>query len=195
MNEVTYRIKIRQGDYEFDVSGDKEFVEGKYQELKLKPITPSMDRVAGTVVNDSAEIPATEEVDIPAAGGTEIKSLHEKLGIEKIQLDKILKLNGNSVLLIKHPDGSSKTQIQCNAILVISYVLKEGLGIQPLNSQDTALFMKHSGMDVESIRNAFTYLGNKRFLIREKVGSQLKILTLQGEEEARSIIKRLVDGV
>lgn len=42
MSEPTYRIKLKRGDYEFEVQGDKAWVEGKFEELvkDIPPIAP-----------------------------------------------------------------------------------------------------------------------------------------------------------
>jgi hypothetical protein len=38
MGEMNYRIKIRKGDFEVEVQGDKDWVEGKFKELTTQEI-------------------------------------------------------------------------------------------------------------------------------------------------------------
>lgn len=56
-SETTYKIKIRKGDLEIEVQGDKEWVEIKYNELKneldFEALVPSQD------------VPSMEDKDLP----------------------------------------------------------------------------------------------------------------------------------
>jgi hypothetical protein len=47
MNEVNYRIKVRKGDFEFEVQGDKAWVEGKFKELTTQEVVVSIAKQVG----------------------------------------------------------------------------------------------------------------------------------------------------
>lgn len=55
MNEPNYRIKYRQGDFEIEVQGDKEWVEQKFEELTERK------SVRG------AEVAEAKEIDLPSS--------------------------------------------------------------------------------------------------------------------------------
>jgi len=42
MNDVNYRIKVKKGDFEVEVQGDKDWVEGKFKELTTQEIAVSI---------------------------------------------------------------------------------------------------------------------------------------------------------
>jgi len=42
MNDLTYRIKIKKGEYELEVEGDKDWVETKFKELISKEVSIPM---------------------------------------------------------------------------------------------------------------------------------------------------------
>jgi len=48
MNDINYRIKVRKGDFEVEVQGDKDWVEGKFKELTTQEVAISIAKeVAG----------------------------------------------------------------------------------------------------------------------------------------------------
>lgn len=44
LTDTGYRIKVKQGDYEVEVQGDKEWVEGKFKELTTQEVSISIPR-------------------------------------------------------------------------------------------------------------------------------------------------------
>lgn len=45
VSAIEYKIKIKRGDYEVEVQGDKDWVEAKYKELTNEKDTPSIPKV------------------------------------------------------------------------------------------------------------------------------------------------------
>lgn len=47
MNDTNYRIRVKQGDFEMEVQGDKDWVEGKFKELSTKEAIISLQKEVG----------------------------------------------------------------------------------------------------------------------------------------------------
>jgi len=46
LNDGSYKIKLRKGDFEIEVQGDKDWVESKFEELTTKEISIAVAKVA-----------------------------------------------------------------------------------------------------------------------------------------------------
>lgn len=67
LSEPTYRIKLKRGDFEVEVQGDKAWVETKYRELTTEVVKPS-------AVSQPLTSPTTEASDLPESLAEFLKS-------------------------------------------------------------------------------------------------------------------------
>jgi len=118
------------------------------------------------------------------------KIIATKIGLEETEVDKIVHFEADSIILIKKIEGKSRTDKQVKGILIIAYCFKYGLkkGDQLISSQISAA-CKNSGIQMDTLDNAFTSLRTRRLLIKQSKGGQNNILTPQGDEEAINLFK------
>jgi len=124
-----------------------------------------------------------ENIDIDS-----LEKISKRLEISIEEVKNTVQTEKDSIIIIKKLSGLSRKEIQTKGILIASFSLKFGLE-QQINSEDLTEICKNSGIDIEHIENAFTFLQDKRFLVSHKKGSKIKILTPHGEKEAKKIFE------
>jgi len=86
MNGNNYRIKIKKGEIEFEVEGDKEFVEEMYEEFKTK----------------TENISGSNTENIQSKTGQEEQSIFKKYSISQIYKSMKLKTNLDRILFFAY---------------------------------------------------------------------------------------------
>lgn len=84
MNSNNYRIKIKKGEIEFEVEGDKEFVKELFEEFKTE-----MESIPESKPNQIQSIKSQKEKIPPIYQKYSIKQLYKKLNL-KTNIERIL---------------------------------------------------------------------------------------------------------
>lgn len=188
----TYSIKIKKGEFEFEVTGDKDFVESKFDEfkedIKKTPVIKQPKVIMQPPETRTTEIPKTSVSQDFNGSPNEI--LAEKLGISTDEVDQIVHFTEDAPLLVRvPPKANTRAKRQAKAVLMLAYAFKYALKHPKLTSDKLSLACKNSGVEIDHMENAFTRLNSKRWLIKEKKGSKFNILTPQGDAEAVKVFK------